>query len=119
MVDAPQGKVTKVLPLVRFKNKLLLVSGDAVVCLKLLATTLADKHMATALPNYVLVRRFQRLESVVTYITRVTPLSLSLSLSLSYALSPHTDSIQQPLKFPHKPALDIFRLRCTPPHVLL
>ena len=31
-------------------------SGDAVVGHELLATTLADKHMATVLPNCVLVR---------------------------------------------------------------
>ena len=49
---------------------------DAVVGLELLATTLADKHMATVLPNFVLVRRWQRLESLVTDITGVNPLSL-------------------------------------------
>ena len=56
----------------------LLVTVDAVVGLEFLATTLADKHMATELPNFVLVRRWQRLESLVTHITGVNPLSLVL-----------------------------------------
>ena len=67
---APHGEVAIYLPLVRLATKKLLVSVDAVVGLELLATTLADKHMATVLPNCVLVRRSQRLESLVTDITR-------------------------------------------------
>ena len=43
--------------MVRLATHKLLVSVDAVVGLELLATTFADKHMATVLPNYVLVRR--------------------------------------------------------------
>ena len=39
-------------------------SIDAVVGLELLAKTIADKHMASVLPNYVLVRHLQRLESL-------------------------------------------------------
>ena len=39
-------------------------------------------------------------------------------ISLLCALSHHTDPIQQQHEFPHKSALDIFRLRCTPLHVL-
>ena len=62
--------------------------------------------MATVLPNVVLVGRLQRLESLVTNKTEVN------HLSLSSALSPHTDPIQQQHKFPHKPALNIFRSRC-------
>ena len=77
----------------------------------------ADKHMATVLPNVVLVRRWQRLESLVPYITGMIPLSLSC------ALSPHTDKIQQQRKFPQKPALDTCRSICQqmsrPHHVLL
>ena len=73
---APHGEVTKTLPVVRFATKKLLVSVDAVVDLELLATTLADKHMATVLPNCVLVRCSQRLESLVTDITGVISLSL-------------------------------------------
>ena len=46
------GEVAKALPVVR-----LLVSVDAVVGLEILVTTLADKRMATVLPNCVLVRR--------------------------------------------------------------
>ena len=48
----------------------------AVVCLELFATLLADKHMATVLPNFVLVSRSQRLDSLVTSITGVNPLIL-------------------------------------------
>ena len=43
--------------MVRIATKKLIVSVDAVVGHELLATTLADKHMATVLPNCVLVRR--------------------------------------------------------------
>ena len=69
-------KLKKVLSLVRLETKKLLVSVDAVVGLEIFATTLADKHTASVLPNCVLVRRWQRLESLVTYIPRVNPLSL-------------------------------------------
>ena len=60
-----------------FESKKLLVSFDAVVGLELLATTLTEKHMATVLPNYVLVRRLQRLKSFVPCITGVNFLSLA------------------------------------------
>ena len=110
---APHEDVAKVLHVVRLEANKLLVFVDAVVGLELLVTTLADKHMATVLPKYVLVSRLQRLESIVTYITGVNPLSLFC------ALSPHSDPIQQQHDFPHKPALDIFRSRCNPLHVLL
>ena len=76
VVLAPHGEVAKALPVVRLATHKLLVTVDAVVGLELLATTLADKHMATVLPNFVLVRRWQRLESLVTDITGVNPLSL-------------------------------------------
>ena len=56
-------------------NQNLLVSVDAVVGLELLAKTLADKHMNTVLPNCVLVRDWQRLESLVTDITWMNPFS--------------------------------------------
>ena len=52
------------------------MSVDAVAGLELLATTIVDKHMATVLPNYVLVRRSQRLKSVFTCITGVNTLSV-------------------------------------------
>ena len=71
---APHGEVEKALPVVRLATKKLLVSVDAVVGLELFAITLADKHMATVLPNCVLVRRSQRLESLVKDITGVNPL---------------------------------------------
>ena len=77
VVLAPHGEVENALPdVARFATHKLLLSVDAVVGLEFLATTLADKHMATVLPNCVLVRRSQRLESLFTYITGVKPLSL-------------------------------------------
>ena len=59
VVLAPHGEVAKALPVVRLATHKLLVSVDAVVGLELLATTLADKHMATLLPNCLLVRLCQ------------------------------------------------------------
>ena len=73
---APHGEVAKALPVGRLATKNLLVSVDAVAGLELLATTLADKHMATMLPNCVLVRLLQRVESLVTEVTEGNPLSL-------------------------------------------
>ena len=52
------------------------MSVNAVVWVELLDTTLAGNHMATVLPNFVLARHLQRLESFVTDITGVNPLSL-------------------------------------------
>ena len=76
----PHGEVAKAFPVVRLTTKKLLVSVDAVVGLELLATTLADKHIATVLRNCVLVRRSQRLESLVTDIT-VNPIQQQFNLS--------------------------------------
>ena len=76
VVNAPHGEVAKSLPVARLATHKLLKSVDALVPLELLATTLADKHIATMLPNLVLVRRWQRLESLVTDITGMNPLSL-------------------------------------------
>ena len=92
---APQGEVPKTLPLVRLATKKILVSVDAVVGRELIATTLPDKHMTAVLPNCVLFRCSQSLESLVTDIAEVNPFSL---MSLSY----HTDPIQQ---LHHKPPL--------------
>ena len=64
----------------RLTTHKLIVSVDAVVGVELLATTLAGKNMATVLPNFVLARHLQRLESFVTDITGVNPLSLSIVL---------------------------------------
>ena len=50
-------KLQKKLPVVRLATHKLLVIVDAVVCLELLATALANKHLTTVLPNFVLVRR--------------------------------------------------------------
>ena len=78
VVLVPHGAVTKALPVVRLATHKHLVSIDAVVGLEILATTLADKHVATMLPNFVLVSRWHILESLVTDIAGVKPLSLSL-----------------------------------------
>ena len=76
VVLAPHGGVAKTLPVVRHAKQKLVVSVDAVVGVELLATTIAGKHMATVLPNYVLAWQLQRLESFVTDITEVNPFSL-------------------------------------------
>ena len=73
---APHGEVAKTLPVVRLATHKPIVSVDAVVGVELLATTLAGKHMATVLLNFVLARHLQRYESFVTDITEVNPLSL-------------------------------------------
>ena len=52
------------------------MSVNANVGLELLATTLADKHMANVLTYCVLVRGLQGLESLVTVISEVNHLSL-------------------------------------------
>ena len=57
------GEVAKALLVVRLATHKLLVSVDDVVGLELLVTTHAEKHMATVLPKFVLVRHWQRLES--------------------------------------------------------
>ena len=54
----PHGKVAKTLPVVRLATHKLIVSVDAVVGVELIATTLADKHMATVLPNCVLATTY-------------------------------------------------------------
>jgi hypothetical protein len=81
MVLAPHGDVAKTLPVVRLATHKLIVIVDAIVGVELLATTLAGKHMATVLPNFVLARHLQRFESFVTDNTGVNPLSLSCALS--------------------------------------
>ena len=77
VVLAPHGKVAKTLPVVRLTTHKFIVSVDAVVGVENLAKSLAGKHMATVLPNFVLARHLQRLESFVTDIIGVNPLSLS------------------------------------------
>ena len=47
--------------MVRLAPHKLIVSVDAVVGVELLATTIAGKHIATMLPNFVLPRKLQRL----------------------------------------------------------
>ena len=58
VVLASHGEVEEVLPVARLAKHKLLVTVHAVVDLELIATTLADKPMATLLPNLVLVRRW-------------------------------------------------------------
>ena len=53
----PTWRSGKSFPVGRLATYKLLVSVDAVVGVEILATTLADKHMVTVLPNIVLVRR--------------------------------------------------------------
>ena len=76
VVLASHGEVEKALPVVRLATHKLLMSDDAVVRVEFIATTLADKHMTTVLLNFVLVRRWQRHESLVTDISGINPLSL-------------------------------------------
>ena len=57
VVTAPHGEVANGLPVARLATHKLLKSVDALVCLELLARTLADKNMATVLPHFVLVSR--------------------------------------------------------------
>ena len=80
VVLAPHGEIAKILPVVRLVKHNLIVSVDAVVGVELLAPTLAGKHTATVLSNLVLARHLQRLESFVTDITGVNPLSLVLDM---------------------------------------
>ena len=74
VVFAPHGK--KALPVARLATHKLSVSVDEIVCLELIATSLEDKYTNTVLPNFVVVRCWQRLECPVTDILWVTPLPL-------------------------------------------
>ena len=76
VVIAPLREVATTLPVVRLATHEHIVSVDAVVGVELLATIIAGKHIATVLPNFVLAKHLQRLESFVTVITGVNPLSL-------------------------------------------
>ena len=76
MVVLAPREVAKTLPVVSLATHKLIVTDDAVVGVKLLTTTLAGKHIATGLPNFVLARHLQRLAILVTDITGVNPLSL-------------------------------------------
>ena len=76
VVLAPHGEVAKALPLARLDTHNILVSVDLIVGLELLATTPADKQMARVLSTIMLVRHWQRLESLVTDITEENPFFL-------------------------------------------
>ena len=84
VVLAPHGDVAKTLPVVRLATHKLIMYVYAVVGVELLATILAGKHMATVLPNFVLPRHLQKLESFVTDITEGEPF-----LSLLCFVPPH------------------------------
>ena len=75
VVLAQHGEVAKTLPVVRLATHKLIVSVDAVVGVELFPTSLAGKHIANELPNVVLAKHLQKLESFVTDITGVNPLS--------------------------------------------
>ena len=72
VVLAPHGEVAKNLPVVRLAKHKLFVSVDAVVGIELVATTLAGKHMATVLPNFVLARLYKG-ESSLSLLCFVPP----------------------------------------------
>ena len=76
VVLAPHGDVAKALPLVRLATQEIIVPVESVVGLEPLSSTLSYKHMPILEPNIVLVRRWQRLESLVTDIRGVNILSL-------------------------------------------
>jgi hypothetical protein len=85
---APPGEVAKFIHVARPNTHNLLVSVHAIVCLELLATTLANKHLVTVLLNLVLVRRLQNPKSLVTDVTFVNTLSLSPSCALYFCAPP-------------------------------
>ena len=88
-------------------NKLM-VSVDAVVGVELLATTLAGKHNATVLPNFVLARHLQRLDSFVSNITGVNPLSLFVLCPPT--LIPSSDNMISLTNLPSTPADPVARI---------
>ena len=53
------GKWKRTLPMVRLATHKLIVSVNAAVGVELLVTTLADEHLATVLPNFVLAKHLQ------------------------------------------------------------
>ena len=101
VVLAPHGEVAKTLPVLRLATHKLIVSVDAVVGVELLSTTFAGKHIASVLPNFVLARHLQRLESFVTDITGTLSLSLVLCL---FTLIPSSNIMISLRNLPLKPA---------------
>ena len=119
VVLAQLREVAKTLPVVRLATHKPIVSVDAVVGVELLATILADKHIATVLPNFVLATHMQRLKSFVTAITGVNPLSLLCFVPPHWS-QPATTWFPSQTR---SPALNTCRSSCqqmsTPIHVLL
>ena len=64
VVLAPHGEVANTIPVVRLATHKPIMSVDAVVWVELLATTLAGKHMATVLPNFLLARHCKDLKAL-------------------------------------------------------
>ena len=102
VVLAPYGEVAKNLPLVRLATHKLLVSVDAVLGVELLATTPAGKHIAFLLQNFVMARHLQRLESFVTDITGMNP--LSLLCFVPFTLIPSSNNMISLTNLPSKPS---------------
>ena len=107
VVLAPHGEVANTLPVVRLATHKLIVSVDAVVGVELLATTFTGKHMATVLPNFVLARHLQRLQSFVTDITSEHSLSLVLC---PLTLIPSSNNMISLTNLPLKPAVPGFSI---------
>ena len=61
--------------MVRLATQKFIVYVDAVVGVEHLAKTLAVKYIASVLPNFELAKHLQWLESFVTDITGVNPIS--------------------------------------------
>ena len=76
VVLAPHGEVEKALPVVRLPTHKLLCLLMLLLVLNFFPQSLQTKHIATLLLNVVLFRCWQRLESLVTDIPGVKPLSL-------------------------------------------
>ena len=102
VVLAPHGEVAKTLPVLRLTTQKLIVSVDALVRVELLATTLAGKHMANVLPNFVMTRHLQIFESFVTDITGVNP--LSILCFVPFTLIPSSNNMISLTNLPSKPS---------------
>ena len=92
-------------------------SVDVFAGLEVLATTIADIHRATVWPNLLLIKCWQRLESLATGITGSTHLSL---FSLCFVLHQLLAAVKNRSRYlqgrcPHRPC----QLMSTSLHVLL
>ena len=109
---------------------------NAVVGLFILATSIADKHIATVLPTHVLIKCWQRIKSPVPDITRVKPLPLVLcalvlhqllagvklqitALAGKGVLVPYAAPVQHFQELPWEPVLGTSSSRCQQKRVAL